>query len=836
MQFSSLKINDEIDIKYYLYVKEVKSDVLILSFPGVGDFGLNFSIGYLLTLKQFDVNCLFFSASEETVDTKFCFYKKTNEVEIAIKSLIDKCIKELNIKSVIVLGSSLGGYCSLYYGLKYNYDIFAGSPPYKFKSSLLSAGDNSKKSSEWLNMQLPQLIKKYGSNYSGRMFLCFGQGESNWLDSDKGQKLISDLNNSKVKYTMELFPFTNHRSLHKLFPNIIKSVLPILIDKNADMNSIHNISNSSDFSVILSLQNRLAGISKLISSADISSMNPNYEISGVRHISKKEEQTEMRDFAYICAGMYYDPKLKEPIYIKDNGGFWNLDNSGVDEYFGLQDEFMDLYSRHQDRKELFQWCLNNTKEWLTFSNYYKKVNKPSAKKYLNRFHYFLSLLCTLSDRTEIENALLRFIKSDLVNALSQPVLQDSVLRYDVFIALLHYAKLFSDNTEFYNKLMVEITEYINELNAYSFDDNGVCITGHCKIHCLLTDLLQLSYLFINENNIKSSLGFGRFNALYKKALMFSNYLVKPSGYIPSLGGTPIDISNYTCNSGVVKEGNYIKPNSDIAILSDDLSFLTVGTGHCFRSKVIHKDLLSFTWMYDKLPIMVDPGEGTKDVLEYSCSQMAHCSFFCNDMDYSVPLYSDWTSMKSYKEQDDYVVISMCHNLYDSVLIKRNLIWVKPNALVLVDEASSEEAHEYTQNFITKNYKYISGKDNHAVNVKIDSNHELHISQLLSDGNKLKLEFFNGTSSVKNIDKYRGSLIKKSSSLEKGLNVAYSAKTKKIRLVTLLEMNSSLQDVHSKEKHILSCAVKDDSLILKMKNKDLIIENIFNNNLLEDEIF
>lgn len=39
MQFSSLKINDEIDIKYYLYVKEVKSDVLILSFPGVGDFG-----------------------------------------------------------------------------------------------------------------------------------------------------------------------------------------------------------------------------------------------------------------------------------------------------------------------------------------------------------------------------------------------------------------------------------------------------------------------------------------------------------------------------------------------------------------------------------------------------------------------------------------------------------------------------------------------------------------------------------------------------------------------------------------------------------------------------
>ena len=836
MQFSSLKINEEIDIKYYLYVKEVRSDVLILSFPGVGDFGLNFSIGYLLTLKQFDVNCLFFSASPETVDTKFCFYKKTNVVETAIKSLIDKCIRDLNIKRVIVLGSSLGGYCSLYFGLKYNYDIFAGSPPYKFKSSLLSAGDNSKKSAEWLNKQLPQLISEYGSNYSGRMFLCFGQGESNWLDSDKGQKLISDLNKSNVRYTMELFPFTNHRSLHKLFPNIIKSVLPILIDRSADMNLVHNVSNSSDFSVILSLQNKLSEISKLISSTDISSITPNYDIVGARHISKKDEQTEIRDFAYISAGMYYDPKTKEAIYIKDFGGLWNIENSGIDEYFGLQDEFLDLYSRHKDRTEIFQWCLNNTKEWLSFSNYYKKVNKPSAKKYLNRCHYLLSLLCSTHDRTGIEGALLRYIKSDLVNALSQPVLQDSVLRYDVFIALLHYAKLFSNNKEFYSTLMVAITEYINELNAYSFDDNGVCVTGHCKIHCSLTDLLHLSYLFIRDNNIESSLGFGRFNALYKKALMFSSYLIKPSGYLPSLGGTPIDVSNYICHSDVSRSGNFIKPSSDIAILGDDLSYITVGTGHCFRSKVIHKDLLSFTWMYDKLPVIVDPGEGSKEVLEYSCSQMAHSSFFCNDKDYAVPLYSDWTSMKSCKEYDDYIVITMCHSLYDSVLIKRNLIWVKPNVLVLIDEAISEKSHEYSQNFVTKNYKYVCAKDNLGINIKVDSTHELKISQLLLDDNKLKLEFFNGTTSVKNIDKYRGSLIKKSSSLEKGLNVVYSSKSKKLRLVTLLEMSSNLQDVHSKEKHVCGCDIKGDSLVLKTKNKDFVIDNIFNNNMVEDDEF
>ena len=105
-----------------------------------------------------------------------------------------------------------------------------------------------------------------------------------------------------------------------------------------------------------------------------------------------------------------------------------------------------------------------------------------------------------------------------------------------------------------------------------------------------------------------------------------------------------------------------------------------------------------------------------------------------------------------------------------------------------------------------------------------------------DDNKLKLEFFNGTTSVKNIDKYRGSLIKKSSSLEKGLNVVYSSKSKKLRLVTLLEMSSNLQDVHSKEKHVCGYDIKGDSLVLKTKNKDFVIDNIFNNNMVEEDEF
>lgn len=117
----SLVFNSEdgVKIDYIFQKSQTSSDVLIVSFPGVmGDIPGG-EWGYLMTITPFNVNALFIKSDKELNKSWLTYINGKPIIENAVKALIDKCAEEVNAAQIISTGSSMGGFCALYYGLKY---------------------------------------------------------------------------------------------------------------------------------------------------------------------------------------------------------------------------------------------------------------------------------------------------------------------------------------------------------------------------------------------------------------------------------------------------------------------------------------------------------------------------------------------------------------------------------------------------------------------------------------------------------------------------------------------------------------------------------------------
>ena len=234
MNFQTVNV-ESIDIMYHVHRSKTESDLLVVSFPGGGEGATQ--LGYMFSIQKYNVNALYFTSSQSGKRTRFIFYKSTNKIEHIVKAIIDKTVKDLNCKYVVVLGSSLGGYSALYYGIKYNYHVIAGSPPYKFfdkKIIEVCTSESESDRASWLNEQLKNVIagkKKEQVSQRNQIFISFGSGEPNWIGF--GKELIDDLNDAHINCLCKLYNFSSHETVHSLFPKIIDTLIPLYIDKKS---------------------------------------------------------------------------------------------------------------------------------------------------------------------------------------------------------------------------------------------------------------------------------------------------------------------------------------------------------------------------------------------------------------------------------------------------------------------------------------------------------------------------------------------------------------------------------------------------------------------------
>lgn len=228
------------ELKYML--EKHKSDDLIVILSGIPRPGLKARYNYNRTLKNFKVNKLFI-LDDFGYDQRGAFYLGKNKdfkIQKSVKELISKTQKDLNINNTIYVGSSKGGFASIYFGLQdKGSTIIAGGPQYIL-------GDHLRSGERYLENTLPYILGKtytntdiQGLNNLVRDVIYKTKGNNceiylHYSDKEFTYErhivhLLNDLKENSVNYKEDIEHYKNHPEISYYFPSfLVKTLREIL--------------------------------------------------------------------------------------------------------------------------------------------------------------------------------------------------------------------------------------------------------------------------------------------------------------------------------------------------------------------------------------------------------------------------------------------------------------------------------------------------------------------------------------------------------------------------------------------------------------------------------
>jgi len=820
----------EVDLTYIIHKSTNISDVLVVSFPGAdGGFRGETEWGYIQTINKFDCNALFLKLDNDNIGYKKSRMTCINRdfiVERSVIALIEMAKEKTGSSRIIAIGSSMGGWCSLYYGLKYGYDIIAGSMPYKNVSLdvMYTAGNNTHEDVVWANNLLTNVIKNAGKNYSGSLYLAYGKGEPNWTTPDGGPLLLKDLDDAGIKYKHSLLNFSDHRAVYLLFPEILESRLKIYLGLAEDVGEDTRTDEMKAADTVNEICQNLFTLIGLLQET-----KPNLDINERAQYSDNNRSITLRNYVYAAQGYFWYTGLSEPLNAGDSGNYWGkLPSTSIDDAisFGFIQSILNHYVYSGNEKAL-EWCGS------MFLKYIEDVRGVAAgyigwSKWwtaARRLHFCINYHC-LANGNEKVYCNNETLKSEILECMkiifsANLSLSEYTGLYRFVLTLLHTAQYFRENNEFFERAYDAALKLAHILTDYYFDKNGVCICQQCRTQYFISFNIKAIQRFIEKNIFPENKSLRRLYRKFDKIINVTRLLVNTSGCRAAFGySVYTNISSNDFSSLGVRTGTFIKPESNLAVISTDTSYITVNSGTNIHAKVKHCDLLSFEFCYDKQWLVLDSEGGDAPLDEFSISSVAHSALLCDDLDYTQPTYIDWTAMDDYDEQEDYIAIYMSHRLIKGVELKRTFIWLKSNVIILYDEANGDSAHKYTQNFILPDVQF-SG--NETVSLK-NGSVELLIKQFYGG---YELKCYSGTTN-KNADmkEMRGSQITGFTKLRKGLNLAYDKQGENAVFLTVLEAHSSNAEIAEFEISVKELRIDENKpdaehikLIVSLSNGD-----------------
>lgn len=228
------------ELKYILEKNE--SDNLIVVLSGVPRPGLKARYNYNRTLKDVKVNKLFI-LDDFGFDQRGCFYLGKDgdfKIQEAVKDLIAKVKADLTIKNTFYVGSSKGGFASLYFGLQdKGSTIIAGGPQYHL-------GDHLLKSKRYMENTVPYI---FGENYNKEDVKKLNDIVRNIIYDTKGNNcniylhysdkeytydehvkyLIEDLTLNGIEFKEDVAHYEKHPEIAYYFPSyLIKTLKEVL--------------------------------------------------------------------------------------------------------------------------------------------------------------------------------------------------------------------------------------------------------------------------------------------------------------------------------------------------------------------------------------------------------------------------------------------------------------------------------------------------------------------------------------------------------------------------------------------------------------------------------
>ena len=239
--------NAENEIKYLFFEKK-GSDKLIVTFPGFTDVG-SFKYRYVRTLKDVNAHRLFLL---DNFGTRGCYLLGQNRnfsVEKSVMSLIDTIIKkyDIDIKDVILQGSSKGGWMALYYGIKYRFGhVIAGAPQTKLGDFLLKhevqipsdgkihpgskmsvaeyiSGGHEEEDVEYLDNLLYDLLDDSSPINFPKIYIHIGKEDFHY--NKHVIPFLNELDKNNITYQLDIEEYKEHNDLAIFYPKYLLKTL-----------------------------------------------------------------------------------------------------------------------------------------------------------------------------------------------------------------------------------------------------------------------------------------------------------------------------------------------------------------------------------------------------------------------------------------------------------------------------------------------------------------------------------------------------------------------------------------------------------------------------------
>lgn len=227
----SFKYNNE-KIKYIFY-KNRKSKKIIIVFSACTRKGIKARYNYIRTLKKIKENKLFI-LDDGGIDQRGTYYLGKYpdfEFEKGCLKLIDEILKINNIEETYLIGSSKGGYSSLYYGLNIPKSrIIIGAPQYFLGTylskcyqgvTLKSMNCNEITRIEFLDILLKNKIDN--SNNKNKIYIQYSTKDPTYKEHIL--YLLEDLKKANFCVEEEKLSYSNHNDVSLYFSDYIINIL-----------------------------------------------------------------------------------------------------------------------------------------------------------------------------------------------------------------------------------------------------------------------------------------------------------------------------------------------------------------------------------------------------------------------------------------------------------------------------------------------------------------------------------------------------------------------------------------------------------------------------------
>ncbi len=375
----------------------------------------------------------------------------------------------------------------------------------------------------------------------------------------------------------------------------------------------------------------------------------------------------------------------------------------------------------------------------------------------------LHVLQTIASELELETPDIDFIKRAFDHVSLNVIFMTDPAHYSpnnhaimMDRSLLYLAKITKPNANLSNSLRdIAATRSLDNFNKI-IDPTGLAREHSTTYHVFNHNLFKSIFDLVGKENIDPSL-----TVKYLRMNDALLQLIKPDLKFPLWGDSQVEVVNQEMIEKFDNDKRLVdltKNYSLPSMVSFDNNIATFRTGTpdksylClfanYYSKVHkHNDDLSFIFQTFKTDIFTDQGYyGYEQTYRPQlASALAHNTVVVNNSNYSLDGKDKYSKLTSYTREDDYEIVEAEHNFYDGIHLRRKLIYIHPNVIIVKDKSDNVS--------LTKSLTQIFNLGENATDISVNANiakasfpDQISLTiKSLNDGDKASVkDFFRST--------------------------------------------------------------------------------------------